>query len=221
MNIELVSSMGDDLSVVNAARVSYHRTSHSITDRDVRLIKYLAANGHWSPFAHPQVSLRIEAPIYIARQLMRHQVGLTVNEVSRRYTNPKFGMEFPTEWRMGYKKSSKETPIALDDFNLELVNLVVASYAGLAESVYDFLLAKGITREQARTVLPVSSLTQWIWTGSLFAFARVYQQRVNDGAQAETRELVTQLGSIMETLFPVCWPYVSKQMDASDYAWSD
>jgi len=209
MKVTLVDYMGSDLSVVNAARVSFDRQSEMLVDQDEKLIKYLAKHGHWTPFAHPQIQFRISAPIFVARQLGKHQVGLVWNEISRRYVNTTPTFYSPPEWRekpSDAKQGSGTEIITLpvDDRN-DLENLQTT-----ALELYERLIKKEIAPEQARMILPQSMYTEWYWTGSLYAFSRVYSLRTSEDSQYETRVVITQLGEEIAKHFPVSWQCLTK-----------
>lgn len=221
MDVEYIDHMGDDLMVVNAARVSFHKESEphpsgSLYERDEKLIRYLAKHGHWSPFSHPQVTFRVKAPIFVARQLVKHQVGLAWNEVSRRYVDDVPRIYIPETWRKRaenkkqgsstdtverltfqdpiYGVETKDTPSNVVE---EVMTTVVALYLQMLDA--------GVCPEQARMVLPQSMYTEWYWTGSLYAWARVCKQRLDDHAQAETREIAAEISGHMHQLFPNSW----------------
>lgn len=204
MKAEYICHMGDDLLVVNAARVSFSRWSETFDPQsDIRLIEQLARHQHISPFFHPQITLRMTAPLFVARQAMRHQIGFAVNEVSRRHVEfePDF---YRPEWRQrsadGDDRQENFTPAFQNRMNEEYA-MVVAQ----AIETYSSLLQKGVAPEQARMVLPQSMYTQWIWTGSLFAWVRFYRQRNDARAQKEIRLLAEQITQIIEPLFPISW----------------
>jgi thymidylate synthase (FAD) len=201
--------MGNDLTVVNAARVSFNKESNTnehgnLSIGDTKLIKYLADNNHWTPFAHPQVTLRIKAPIFVRTQLFKHKVGFTENEVSRRYVDEEPEFFFPVFRQRpdnGMKQGSKnEFPV-----NLEKCETVLASVHNIALKAYNILLAENVAPEQARMVLPQSMYTEWYWTGSLAAYARMCKQRLDPHAQLETKEIAIQIEKIIKPLFPISW----------------
>ena len=204
MNVTLLDWMGDDLTVVNAARVSFNKTSHDFSDKDEKLINYLAKHGHWSPFAHVMIQTRWKAPIFVARQLVKHQVGLTWNEVSRRYVSNPPELYWPHKWRKAadnVKQGSSEEEYT-DDSGL----LGVTQFdCQLLVDRYNQLVKDGLCPEQARMLLPQNMYTEWYWSGSLMAWARVYKQRTDPHAQAETRELVLTLDTICGSVAPVSW----------------
>jgi len=215
ITVDLIDHMGDDLRVANAARVSFAKESeyqaypsedrgwdYKLSDKDTKLIHYLAKHGHWSPFSHCFLTFRIKAPIFVARQLQKHQVGLSWNEVSRRYvdTEPEFYM--PDVWR---KRAENVKQGSLDDgFPVPTENMQMF-YKGMV-SHYNHLLANGVCPEQARMVLPQSMMTEWYWSGSLYAFARVCKLRLDPHAQKETREVAQWIADYSIKLFPVSWP---------------
>ena len=208
MKVDLVDSLGTDLTVVNAARVSFRKHRDEWQDSDERLIKYLAEHGHWTPFGHPQLQFRIQAPIFVARQLVKHQIGLVWNEVSRRYVDdePKFYMPGPNGWRgrpEDKKQGSSGHIQILIDLEKDLVQTAIHS-----KHLYKELLEQGVAPEQARMVLPLSMYTEWYWTGSLAAFARVCRLRLAPDAQEETQEIARQLEIECAKLFPISWKYL-------------
>jgi thymidylate synthase (FAD) len=217
--VQYVDHMGDDLTVVNAARVSFHKESdwdsdHNwkgmrlkvLSEKDKKLIGYLAKHKHWTPFAHPQITLRIKAPIFVRTQLFKHKVGMTENEVSRRYVSDPPSVYFP-RWRgkptNGAKQGSEDFMPIDDDYNT--VNRHYELTVREALLTYDELLKRGVAPEQARSVLPQGTYTEWWWTGSLSAFARVYTQRSDPHAQWECQEYAKAISTIIQPLFPQSW----------------
>lgn len=210
MSVALVNSMGSDLTVVNAARVSFDKRSelidgHMLCDKDVKLINYLARHNHWSPFAHTSIQLRVKAPIFVARQLVKHQIGGVWNEVSRRYVDapPEFWLPDILRQRpdASIKQGSSQEPVQHNEAAKNRVHYVCRE----ANLYYDQLIDLGVAPEQARMVLPQNTMTEWYWTGSLMFFARVCKQRLAPGAQLETREIAEAIAEIVATLFPVSW----------------
>ena len=183
MEVELIDCMGSDLTVVNAARVSFNKNHDKLQKNDEGLIRYLASHGHWTPFGHPQLQFRISAPIFVARQLVKHQIGLVWNEVSRRYVDyaPEFFIPKKDEWR-GKPVDAKQGSVGKVSLPSTLLMEIEASHKN-AESVYNRLIQSGVAPEQARLVLPLSMYTEWYWTGSLMAFARVCKLRTSGDAQ--------------------------------------
>ena len=213
--VELVECMGSDLTVVNAARVSFNKESDwqtdqkenkILSDKDFKLIRYLAEHEHWTPFAHPQITLRIKAPISIRTQLFKHKVGFVENEISRRYVSYEPDLYFPY-FRGKPTNGAKQ---GSEDFitDVRMKEEIDRKYREAAEKcveIYDELLEAGVAPEQARFVLPQGVYTEWWWTGSLSAYARVYTQRINPHAQWEVREYAKAIGEIIEPLFPESW----------------
>ena len=219
MYVTITNHMGDDLTVVNAARVSFAKESAAqdgeyteveynswdglipvLSEADKKLINYLGKHNHWSPFGHCQLQFRITAPVFVARQLVKHQVGLTWNEVSRRYVDnkPEFYTPPDSMWRMkadNKKQGSSEETVHYD---------IQAAYK-FAEQCYDNMLDSGIAPEVARIVLPQSMMTEWYWSGTLYAFARVCNLRCKPDAQFETRIITDQIDEQAKKLFPVSW----------------
>lgn len=204
--VQYVSHMGNDLTVVNAARVSFHKESLEFTDKDEKLISYLAKHNHWTPFAHPQITLRIKAPISIRTQLFKHKQGFVENEVSRRYVSDSPEVYYP-RWRGKPTNGAKQ---GSDDFLpiTEEFNTINRHYdMTVRESIltYNELLDRGVAPEQARFVLPQGTYTEWWWTGSLAAYARVCKLRSDSHAQWEVREYSNAIGMVIRDLFPVSW----------------
>ena len=195
--------MGTDLSVVNAARVSFGKKKEKFEDGDAFLIKYLAEHNHWSPFGHCMLQFHIKAPIFVARQLVKHQVGLVWNEISRRYvdTEPEFYEVDKWRGRPIDKKQGSDGEVEKQGscmYSKQMVenNAIIA---------YNDLLGAGVAPEQARMVLPQSLMTEWYWSGSLYAFARVCNLRCADDAQYETRSIANEIDTQCKIKFPVSW----------------
>lgn len=214
ITVSLLDHMGSDLTVVNAARVSFDKESEfewdheelcdKLADADTRLVKYLAKHDHWSPFAHTSVQFRVKAPIFVARQLVKHQVGGVWNEVSRRYVDSEPEFYIPTDWRsraegsvkQGSGKRMIESPI---------VETVAIKTTKEALTSYNVMLSSGVAPEMARMVLPQNTMTEWYWTGSLMFWARVCRQRLDSHAQEESRQVALLVSKHMRKLFPVSW----------------
>ena len=224
MTVTLVDHMGSDLSVVNAARVSFDKESvwefdnrdgeiiAVLSDKDANLIKYLADHNHWSPFAHTSVQFRIKAPIFVARQLVKHQVGLVWNEVSRRYVDSPPEFWLPEVWRGRPEGSMKQGSSGEANPNIggTLFSELAKDAALEAIGLYQDAIDAGVAPEQARMILPQNTVTEWIWTGSLMAFARVCKLRLDPHAQEETREVAKLIAEHMATLLPVSWKELMK-----------
>jgi len=206
MNVTLIDKMGSDVTVVNAARVSFakqiegHRVN--LSQKDEKLIKYLADHNHWSPFAHASLQFRIKAPIFVARQLVKHQVGLVWNEVSRRYVDDEPEFYIPFMWRKRPPKSIKQGS------SKEEVEYDITSEMGILKKLYNDMIEKGIAPEMARMVLPQNMMTEWYWSGSLYAFARVCNLRLKEDTQSETRDVVHHIEQVMRDQFPVSSEYL-------------
>ena len=196
MNIELIDKMGSDASIVNAARVSFGKEITEVSERDEKLIKYLADHEHWSPFAHASLQFRIKAPVFVARQLVKHQVGLIWNEVSRRYVDDKPEFYIPFLWR----KRAENVKQGSSDEEVEYDITPAIQYV---EETYNNLLKADIAPEMARMVLPQNMMTEWIWSGTLYAFARVCNLRNKPDAQQETRMITGQMEKHMQDHFPI------------------
>lgn len=207
MKAEYLDHLGSDLSIVNAARVSMDKSHTEFDpDSDTRLIAYLARNGHWTPFAHPQITLRMTAPIFVARQLAKHQIGLVWSETSRRYVDSEPEFYTPDEWRGRAENVKQGSGDVLPVNESGDATAIYLDFLSKAETAYYDLLSIGVSPEQARAVLPLLTYTSWIWTGSLAAYARVCRLRLDSHAQAETREIAQHIAAIIHPLFPVSWP---------------
>jgi len=211
LNVDLIDHMGSDLSVVNAARVSFSKESEvvwvedaptmyreTLSDKDKKLIGYLAKHDHWSPFAHASLQFRIKAPIFVARQLVKHQVGLVWNEVSRRYVDDTPEFYIPTEWRLKAENKKQGSSNETIEYNIN----------GAIEFVtqtYNNLLNADIAPEMARMILPQNLYTEWYWSGTLMAFARVCNLRCKPDTQLETQLIAQQIDRLAKEKFPVTW----------------
>ena len=230
--VHLVDSMGSDLTVCNAARVSFNKETEWCTDsealnrlaetgstyhkedvrtlckKDEKLIAYLAKHNHWTPFAHPQITLRIKAPVSIRTQFFKHKQGFVENEISRRYVDEKPSFYTPM-WRSkptgGAKQGSEKFVSPEEAYNF---NSAYEKAIEVAKYQYQFLIDEGVAPEQARFVLPQGMYTEWYWTGSLAAYARFYRQRTDEHAQWEIREYAKAVGEIIQGLFPISWSYL-------------
>ena len=199
MKVELIDHMGSDLSAVNAARVSFAKVHKEFDQKgDTRLINYLAKHNHWSPFGHASMQFHIRAPVFVARQLVKHQVGLTWNEVSRRYVDTEVEFYEPTEWRLAAENKKQGS-------SEETVKYSISSVHKVAKQCYENMLNLGIAPEMARMVLPQSMYTEWYWSGTLYAFARVCNLRCKPDAQKETQNVGWDIDKYARKLFPVCW----------------
>ena len=209
MDVELVDHMGSDLTVVNAARVSFGKRKKEFTEGDKKLIAFLAKHGHWSPFGHCSVQFHIKAPVFVARQLVKHQIGLTWNEISRRYVDTEVEFYDVDKWRgraEDKKQGSSGEEIEWVDGNEEVsTTSLQTEIETLAEYNYNWMLRAGVAPEQARMILPQSMMTEWYWSGTLYAFARVCNLRCAEDAQYETRIVANLINEEWGKLFPISW----------------
>ena len=207
MKVKLIDHMGSDLSVVNAARVSFAKHNHIFDiDNDTKLINYLAKHNHWSPFGHASLQFHIKAPVFVARQLVKHQIGLTWNEMSRRYVDDEPEFYIPDTWR-GSAENKKQGS-SDKSININSRQRLVDEYQSTlrrAKWTYEYLLRRGVCPEQARMVLPQAMMTEWYWSGTLYAFSRVCNLRCKPDAQLETQFIANQIDELAEELFPVSW----------------
>jgi thymidylate synthase (FAD) len=220
LEVKYIQHCGDDLAVVNAARVSFKKKSEwefvpegphkkdvygrwldeKLSDRDTKLIKYLAKHNHWSPFAHNSITLHLKMPIFLARQIDKHQVGFVVNEVSRRYVDDPPEFYWPAGWRAraeNVKQGSSQEFVDLD--------WDVEPYVMDGVRAYDKLLESGVAPEMARMVLPQNMYTEQWKTGSLYAWFNLYSLRTKDNAQQEATTLALMTKDKIQPLFPVSW----------------
>ena len=228
MKVDLIDSMGSDLTVANAARVSFDKQSdwnivshqkecwddsrivvtspvRELKEADKKLINFLARENHWTPFGHCFLQFRIKAPIFVARQLGKHQVGLTWNEISRRYVDNEPEFYFPEKWR---KKNPDKKQGSYDE---EFVELTFAeecqpkAVVNMCRELYNAMIGMQVCAEQARMILPQNMYTEWYWSGSLYAFARICSLRLKKDTQKETRDIADMIYKLAEKNFPVSW----------------
>jgi len=218
--VQYVDHMGSDLTVVNSARVSFDNQSEwddmgegILSEKDEKLIRYLSKHNHWTPFAHPQITLRIKAPISIRTQCFKHKQGFVENEISRRYVDFKPDFYYP-RWRERPDKNKKQgssgwlegpgsagVRAGTSWFRYETYDYVIRQ----SLRVYENLISSNVAPEQARFVLPQSMYTEWYWTGSLAAYGRFFKLRSDSNAQWEIQEYSRAIGKIVKSLFPVSW----------------
>jgi len=207
IHVSRMDTMGSDLTVANAARVSFAKHKEELDGSDEKLIKFLADHGHWSPFSHVFIQFKIDAPIFVARQLQKHQVGLAWNEVSRRYVDSTPEFYSPDEWRrraIDKKQGSMSEPVP----SQKVVKSIKEEFDAVALDCYNRLLKLKVCPEQARMVLPQDMLTSWYWSGSVYAFSRVCNLRLKEDAQAETREVAQAISDHCTIMFPVSWKFL-------------
>jgi thymidylate synthase (FAD) len=204
MKAELIDYMGSDLTVVNAARVSFDKEHREFdASRDTKLISYLANHNHFTPFTHCTITLRETVPIFVARQRFKHTVGFTYNEISRRYVDSEPELYYPEEWRN--RAANKKQGSEGRHKEQELCKSLYAQAVWECQKAYNKLLDIGVCPEQARMVLPQSMYTSYYVTGSLAAWARAYKLRTDPHAQQEIRELAYEWEKLIRPLFPVSW----------------
>lgn len=204
MKVELIDSAGGDLSVVNSARVSFNKESKEITGQDERLIHYLAKHYHDTPFRHNHVQLRCSAPLFLARQLMKHQAGLTWNEESRRYVDDTPAFYVPSGWRTRPEDSIKQGS-GKRHYKSPMWQRYVEEHVRESVELYRDMLADNVAPEMARMVLPQNMMVNFIWSGNLLAFFHVYKLRSGEGAQEEAKEFAEMLKAAIEPEFDISW----------------
>ena len=208
IEVTLVDSMGSDLSVVNAARVSFNKISEEFKEGDVKLINYLAKHKHFSPFNHSFMTFRVKAPIFVARQLVKHKF-MPWNEVSRRYVDEEPEFFVPSIWRQraeNVKQGSSQKEVKGIDLGngISWTPYQVAKDVTLTSlDVYKELLDGGVCPEQARMVLPQNMMTEWVWSGTLGAFADMLRLRLDPHTQEESRAVALLIHKEASKLFPV------------------
>lgn len=204
-NVEYIDHMGNDSSVVRAARVSFAADGGGEwSEGDARLINYLAKHNHWTPFAHTSITLRMKAPVPIRTQCFKHKVGFSENEESRRYISSTPEYYVPV-WRKSVsnkKQGSGEVFLPVDQI---LLNSLYRDSISNSIHNYEKALELGVCEEQARLLLPQGCVVNWYWTGSLAAFARFAKQRLDSHAQVEIQELAKKVSDIIQPLYPVSW----------------
>jgi thymidylate synthase (FAD) len=213
-SVSYIDHMGSDLSVVNAARVSFNKESSFdgvdgdtwLSEPDTKLINYLAKHNHWTPFGHAQLSLRVKAPIFVARQLVKHQVGLVWNEVSRRYVSDTPEIYQPSGFRLAPEGSIKQGSSDRTSINTGMYPSIVASIV----REYEGMIRNGIAPEEARMILPLATYTEWVWSGSLAAWMRVINLRCDPHSQSQTRAYGEAFASIVQDKFPVSYKALRK-----------
>jgi thymidylate synthase (FAD) len=222
MKAELIDMMGTDLSVVNAARVSFDKESkwevreytcgdrccyeyeEYLSEADQKLIKYLAKHNHWTPFAHTAIQLRMSAPVPIRTQCFKHKQGLVENEESRRYISSRPELYVPEYFRSKPEGSIKQGSGDKHPQSGEWKEMYINNCYDQID-LYEAMIRNDICPEQARLVLPQGCIVNWIWTGNLYSFANFYNKRTDPHAQAEIQELAKLVGEQIEPLFPHSW----------------
>jgi thymidylate synthase (FAD) len=212
ITVTLLDVMGTDLSVVNAARVSLGKVSHEIDAADTKLVHYLSSHGHWSPFCHAAAQFRVQVPIFVERQIFKHTVGFSYNSISGRYVEFEPDFYEPSVLRQGsesIKQGSLPDAVAAH----EAARGLFRQSCEAAFSAYRDLLLLGVCKEQARGVLPLTTMTEFIVSGSLYAWARMYNLRSKPDTQRETQEYARLAGASMRDCFPVAWAALTNMKD--------
>ena len=221
IKVELLDHMGDDLAVVNAARVSFNKQSEyewgstyeegiKLSEADNKLINYLAKHDHWTPFAHTALKFRVAAPVPIRTQCFKHKIGMVENEESRRYisTTPEiFIPEFFRSKPVGSIKQGSGDEHELSDYFLSLYQRTTDQNL----KAYQEMLDSGVCPEQARFILPQGAIVNWIWTGNLVSFANFYNKRTDPNAQREVQVVAELVGKEVERIFPVSWKALTEK----------
>jgi len=188
MKVELLDVFGSDLMISNTARVSYGKKKMEFDDKDEKLLRFLVKHNHISPFFHPKLQFRIQCPIYVERQLKKTSVGVDENSISGRYVDFSDSYTKVKHWRKQSKDSKQGSSGFVD--NQSKCKIIETEVIDYCKKAYQELLDEGVSKEQARTILPLNLNTEMIWTGSLQAFLRLCQLRLKPDAQEETRDVV-------------------------------
>ena len=204
MDAVLIDSMGNDLTAVNAARVSFAKKKEVMDEKDQKLIRYLASHKHWTPFGHIMLQFRISAPIFVARQWYRHTVGFARNEESRRYISNTPNVYLPDYFRSKPEGSIKQGSAGVHDQSWAW-KVNTSNVLDKCLELYDNMIADGVAPEQARMVLPQATETSWVETASLYAYARLCNERMQSDAQAEIRDLAEKVYNQCKVVAPVSW----------------
>lgn len=215
IKVELLDSMGDDLAVVNAARVSFNKEASLdengyMNSSDEKLIKYLATHDHWTPFAHTALKFRVAAPVPIRTQCFKHKVGMVENEESRRYISSTPEIFIPDFFRCKPEGSIKQGSGGVH-YNNQSWLKDYTDYTKFGVNLYLEMLDDGVCPEQARFVLPQGAIVNWIWTGNLVSFANFYNKRTDPNAQYEVRVVAEIVGEKIKGIFPVSWDALTKK----------
>jgi thymidylate synthase (FAD) len=200
-----VDGSDDEALVVNAARVSFNKRIKQLGERDDKLLNFLARNDHWTPYGHPHVTFRVAAPLFVARQLGKHQVGFVWNEVSRRYVDvePSY---YRAAWRWRSPDKKQGSAGLVRGWRRRLADAAAGVALAATHGAYRALLRLGVAPELARVVLPQATMTEWFWTGSLYGWARVVRLRRASDAQAEAGDVAALIDEHLRELYPLSWP---------------
>lgn len=214
MKVDYVTHLGDDLLVANAARKSFGKGFEEFSYEprskngrsDNELIQSLADDRHWLPFRHPTITLACSEALPIARQLGKHQTGLTWSEISRRYKTKGISFTYlDGQWRSDVKDRRQGSGGLVGSELQEVLAAIQARNISNCLNDYQEVLDLGAAPEQARYLLPQAMEAEWTWTGSLLSFAHIYKQRNHTDAQKEVRDFAIEVGKIMKGLYPVSW----------------
>ena len=209
MQVTLLDYMGSDLTTVNAARVSFKKKSkweigddesYDLSAKDTKLVNFLGREQHYAPYGHNFASFHIKAPIFVARQLVKHEY-LRMSEVSRRYVDDPPEFYIPTIWRGKPVDKKQGSTGTVENIHTEAIGL----WCEDASKYYNQLIDSGVAPEMARMVLPLNTYTEWYWSGSLDAFSKMYNLRTGDGAQEETKEIALMIGKELQEVYPHSW----------------
>lgn len=200
MKVELLSHFGDDLMCVNAARVSFGKNKEVFDEKDEKLIKYLFKHKHTSVFRHPQLQFRITCSIYVERQLFKHQSGMSANSISSRYVDFSDDYTLINRWRAQSKDSKQGSAGDLSEEAQTKCDQIEYDIVTSCKKAYKDLLELGVSKEQARTILPLNLNTTFIWTGSLLAFFHLFNLRLKDDAQKETRDVAMEMLEALKSI---------------------
>ena len=211
MKAEYYSHSGSDDMVADMARVSFSKAASNYTpEQNEKLIRYLARNNHVTPFFHPSITLRMEAPVPIRTQCFKSKIGFAENEESRRYIKSTPKLFVPNEFRSAPEGSAKQGSGDTHPFS-DSWKTTYEAVCGNAIWHYQKMIGAGIAPEQARLILPQGVEVNWMWTGSLAAYARFYKLREDSHAQKEVQDLAKEVADIIEPLYPISWKYLTEE----------
>ena len=193
MKVELLDYFGSDKMAVDVARVSYGKIKEQFDDKDVRLIKFLVEHKHTSPFRHAQLQFRIQCPIYVERQLFKHQVGWSANSISGRYVDFSDSYELPKQLRYQSKDSKQGSAGDIPEYENTMLLIKMRELIEKSKDLYEELVQAGVSKEQCRIILPLCLETTFVWTGSMLAFLHLCELRLKPDAQKETRDVVEEM----------------------------
>jgi|SRR5690606_37389490 len=201
MTVELLDYFGGDVNHVNVARVSYGKEASNYSEeQNSKLIKYLVSHGHTSPFRHSTLQFRIKCPIYVERQLFKHQIGISVNSISGRYVDFSDTYYYIDKFRKQSTSSKQGSGEDLATANNNSALIIQEEVINTCKNAYHQLISLGVSKEQARSVLPLSLETEFIWTGSFLAFIHMCNLRIKPDTQKETRDVVTQMLQLVQNI---------------------